>query len=105
MIADVCGLRHRWPARGAYYRRRFRCQRFGYSGIAKGIQMKTMLATGAFLLALSISGCTLSPTPAAQGPPGPQGQAGATGQTGQSGQQGDPGQSGQQGDAGRAGEE
>jgi Collagen triple helix repeat (20 copies) len=66
--------------------------------------MKTMLLTGAFLLALSISGCTLSPTPAAQGPPGPQGQAGATGQTGQSGQQGDPGQSGQQGDAGRRGD-
>jgi len=61
--------------------------------------MKTMLVMGAFLLALSISGCTLSPTPAAQGPPGPQGQ------TGQSGQQGDPGQSGQQGDTGRAGDE
>ena len=68
--------------------------------------MKTMLFTGALLLALSISGCTLSPTPAAtQGPPGPQGQAGATGQTGQSGQQGDTGQSGQQGAAGQTGDD
>ena len=45
------------------------------------MKLKTSLVVGAFLLVLSIAGCTASQTP---GPPGPQGQPGATGQTGDS---------------------
>jgi hypothetical protein len=68
------------------------------------IKMKTLLVMGAFLLVLTIAGCTVSPTPA-QGPPGPQGQSGQTGQSGQAGQTGDPGQSGQQGATGQTGDQ
>ena len=68
------------------------------------IKMKTLLVMGAFLLVLTIAGCTVSPTPA-QGPPGAQGQSGQTGQTGQAGQPGDPGQSGQQGATGQTGDQ
>jgi hypothetical protein len=72
------------------------------------VKMKTLLITGALVLVLSVAGCSLSPTPAAQGPPGPQGQTGQTGQPGdpgQSGQQGQVGDPGQTGDAGRQGRE
>jgi hypothetical protein len=49
----VCGLRQRSPVRGRYYRRRVRQQRFGYSAIAKEIQMKTLLVMGSLLLAVA----------------------------------------------------
>jgi hypothetical protein len=75
-------------------------QRFASSGTKRRFKMKRLLILSAFLLALPIAGCTVTPTPAAQGPPG------ATGQTGQTGQQGDPGHAGdagQTGDRGRTG--
>src|SRR5580704_6733369 len=91
----------------AYYPRYVREQSSLSSDTTKEHQMKRLLIIGACLFLLPLAGCTVSPTPAAQGPPGPQGAPGDTGQTGAQGDQGkagDDGHRGHPGDEGRKGD-